>query len=74
MSQDRYALFKKLPNGAPYWVAFSDDLALLTRQMHDLAARETVACFIQDLEIGATVEAVASGGKVRKRRTRTEPG
>jgi len=56
----RYALFKKLADGAPIWVGFEDDLRQAIARMAELEGQTGLEHFVHDLNEGRRV---ATSGK-----------
>ena len=57
---ERYAVFKRLPDGAAVWVSPEKDLAEAKKKITELAEQDSVEYFVHDFVLGKIV-ALAPG-------------
>ena len=52
---ERYAVFKRLPDGAPLWVSPERDLDVAKKKIAELSAKDNLEYFVHDFTLGRIV-------------------
>lgn len=52
---ERYAIFRKLPDGSPIWISAESDFEKAMQKMRDLAASDGTEYFLHDFHQGISI-------------------